>query len=250
MPRHRSRRPGFFERNPWIPFLVPFIVFMAVTMLEPTADTPGGKLVGLTIPYSAYPGIYTTKIVLTTLSLLFCVPALRKLPWRVSFLGIGIGLLGGAVWIALSEWAIERTLIEMVGLGGWLPGGRSGFDPLAELSGDPGWAYGFLAIRFFGFVFVIAMAEELFLRGFLLRFVVDVDWWTVPIGKVTALGAALATIVPVSMHPEWFAAAVWFSGITWLCWRTKSLGECVAAHAVTNLVVGIYVLATGHWYLM
>jgi membrane protease YdiL (CAAX protease family) len=53
------------------------------------------------------------------------------------------------------------------------------------------------------------------------------------------------------MHPgELLAAAVWFSMVTWLMVKTRNIWDCVVAHAVTNLLLGVYVVATGQWQLM
>ena len=53
------------------------------------------------------------------------------------------------------------------------------------------------------------------------------------------------------MHPgELLAAFVWFSMVTWLMVRTRNIWDCVVAHAVTNLLLGIYVVTTGNWQLM
>ena len=53
------------------------------------------------------------------------------------------------------------------------------------------------------------------------------------------------------MHPqEAVATFVWFSAVTWLMIRTRSIGDCILAHAVTNLLLGIYVISTGNWWLM
>jgi len=55
----------------------------------------------------------------------------------------------------------------------------------------------------------------------------------------------------VLLHPaEMVAAAVWFSLVTWLMLRTRNIWDCVAAHAVTNLLLGIYVVTTGEWQFM
>ena len=34
--------------------------------------------------------------------------------------------------------------------------------------------------------------------------------------------------------------------ITWLMLRTRNIWDCVAAHAITNLILGIYVVVVGH----
>ena len=97
-------------------------------------------------------------------------------------------------------------------------------------------------MRFFGLVAVVPMIEEFFLRGFVMRFVMQRDWWDVPFGKASRLAIVLGTAVPMLMHPgELLAAAVWFSLITWLMLRTRNIWDCVAAHALTNLILGMYV---------
>jgi membrane protease YdiL (CAAX protease family) len=53
----------------------------------------------------------------------------------------------------------------------------------------------------------------------------------------------------VIYHPEKLAALVWFSLVTWLMWRTRNIWDCVAAHAVTNLLLGIYVVTQHQWQL-
>lgn len=130
-------------------------------------------------------------------------------------------------------------------------GKRSAFDPLAQLKDRPAWAYTFLAIRLVGLALVVPVIEEFFLRGFVMRFVVEADWWKVPFGTANRLAIVVGTAVPVLMHPqEALAAAVWFSAITWLMLRTRNIWDCVAAHAVTNLLLGVYVVASGNWWLM
>jgi CAAX prenyl protease-like protein len=84
-----------------------------------------------------------------------------------------------------------------------------------------------------------------------MRFVMRDRWWEVPFGDVTFAAMVAATLVPVLMHPqEIVAALVWFSAVTWLMTRTRSIWDCVLAHAVTNLLLGIYVISSGHWWLM
>jgi membrane protease YdiL (CAAX protease family) len=43
--------------------------------------------------------------------------------------------------------------------------------------------------------------------------------------------------------PGLLTGALW----AWLLWRTKSLAACLVSHAVANLALGIYVIATGDW---
>jgi CAAX prenyl protease-like protein len=130
-------------------------------------------------------------------------------------------------------------------------GSRSAFNPLDELASSPLWAYCFLAVRFIGLVLIVPVMEEMFLRGFLMRFFVAADWWRVPIGIVNFAAVVAATVVPTLMHPqEALAAGAWFSAVTWLLIRSRRLWPCLVAHGVTNLLMGIYDVASGTWWLM
>ena len=127
---------------------------------------------------------------------------------------------------------------------------RSGFNPLVEMAAQPALAYGFLAVRLFGLVCVIAVAEE-FLCAVLDAVRDARDWWNVPFGQVNAMAVAVGTIVPMLMHPaELLAAAVWFSLVTWLMVRTRSIWDCIAAHATTNLLLGLHAIWSGDWGLL
>jgi uncharacterized protein len=69
----------------------------------------------------------------------------------------------------------------------------------------------------------------------------------VPIGKVTPLAAAVTSVAFGLAHPEWLPGLITGLAWAWLVWRTKSLSACVVSHAVANLALGLYVIATGDW---
>jgi len=243
---------ALLEKHHWVSFVLPMAVFMLVGSLEPTAEKPGGQAIGLAIPYRYYPWIYTAKIALCLAAIGFVLPGYRKFPLRVGPLAVPVGVVGVVIWVGLCSLNLEKNLLAAGGLD-WLVGAgeRSGFNPFEQLQAYPLWAWGFLAIRFLGLVVVIALIEEFFLRGFVMRLVVAADWWNVPLGKVTTSALLVGTLLPMAMHPaELFAAAAWFSLLTWLMVKTRNIWDCVVAHAVTNLLLGIYVVASGEWHLM
>ncbi len=244
------------RQNPWLVFLMPFVVFMLVGTLEPMPDAPGGKSIGLSIPYNWYPLVYTVKVALTLAAIVFVLPGYRQFPFRISLLAVVVGVVGSVIWIGICQLNFESTYIqpalERIKLG-WIigSGGRAAFNPFVQFADQPVRAWIFLAIRFFGLALIVPVIEEFFLRGFVMRFVVDQQWWEVPFGKVNRLAIVLGTLVPMLMHPaELLAAAAWFSLVTWLMLRTRNIWDCVAAHAVTNFLLGIYVVTSGNWKLM
>jgi CAAX prenyl protease-like protein len=241
---------GWRHQYPWIVYVLPLAVFMLVGAFEPKPEPPA-KPAFWSLPYSAYPAVYTLKIVLTAGAIALVWPGYRQFGRRLSPLGLAVGVVGAALWIGLWKLGLERQLVAAVGpdstIGSLLGSGtRSAFNPLEQMADRPALAYAFLAVRLFGLVLVIAVAEEFFLRGFLMRFVMQQDWWNVPFGQANATAMLVGTIVPMLMHPaELLAAAVWFSMVTWLMLRTRSIWDCVLAHATTNLLLGLYVLWAG-----
>jgi CAAX prenyl protease-like protein len=245
----------WYQRYRWLPFVLPLAVYMLVVSIEPTSpEKPGGAMVGLSIPYDAYPWVYLAKIVLTAAALAVSWPAYRQFPWRLGWLGVAVGVVGIVAWVGLCSLGVERNVLvpALQSLGvDWLisSGQRSGFNPFEQYgSGTAAWLY--LALRFTGLVAVVPLVEEIFYRGFLMRFLVRDDWWDVPQGDYTAASAAIAIILPALMHPaELLAAIVYFSLVTWLYIRTRNVWECVAAHATTNLLLGAWVLVAW-WFDM
>lgn len=246
-----SWQRGVLERQRWLVFLLPFLVFMLVGTLEPTPEGPGGEAVGLAIPYACYPWVYAVKIGLTLAAMAFVLPGYREFALRLSPLAVLVGIVGGPLWIGICWLDVEHVylqpLLARIGAGGLIGAGtRAAFNPFEQIAGHPGWAWAFLAVRFLGLAAVVPVVEEFFLRGFVMRFVMERNWWDVPFGTANRLAIVLGTVVPVMMHPsELLAAIAWFSMITWLMLKTRNIWDCVVAHALTNLILGIYVVTVG-----
>ena len=253
-----GRRMWLIRNEQWLIYCLPFIVYMLFGFFEPSGPTKGVFDVphGMTsfITYNLYPSIYSLKILATCLAIVVVWPGYWQFPWKVNGLAILIGVVGAVLWVSINKGQqfISVDFLKDWGLGSLTKlGSRPGFNPLSQLRDDPAWAWSFLAIRFFGLVIVVPIIEELFLRGFLMRYVVHIDWWTVPFATMTPLAILVGIGVPMLMHPqELFAALVWFSMVTWLMFHTKNIWDCVVAHAVTNLLMGLWVLYSGDWWLM
>ncbi len=243
---------GLLSRYPWLTFLLPMVVYLLVGTLEPTSadktPEPPGRFA---VAYENYPVVYTVKILLTLVAMAVVLPGYRTFRLRVRPIALAVGVVGAALWIGLCLLRLELRLLTPLGLDGLLGlGARSAYNPFEQIA-DPVWAWAFLAVRFFGLVVVVAVIEEFFLRGFVMRFIAtDERWWQLPLDQMTAAALVAGTVVPMLMHPaELLAALVWFSLVTWLMLRTANIWDCVTAHAVTNLLLGVYVVTSGDWRL-
>ncbi len=161
--------------------------------------------------------------------------------------GILVGIVGIALWIVLSHGHLEAKLANY--LPSFLqPSERVGFNPWEQLDGQLGIA-AFITVRVLGIAIVVPLVEELFWRGFLLRWLIDADWQKVPVGTFTWPSCLGVTALFTLAHPEWLAAAVYCLLINALLYWKKDLWQCVVAHAVSNLLLAIYVLQSDNWWL-
>ncbi len=167
--------------------------------------------------------------------------------FRVSILAVVVGVVGYALWVGICSLHPERQFMSLFGWQDyWMT--RTAFDPFTEIS-DGFQRTGFLMLRFTTLALIVPVAEELFLRGFLVRWIEDVDLKSVRFDNLTWQAILAPTVCSVLTHPEIVAAVVWFSLVTWLMIHTKSFWNCVVAHIVTNLLLGIHVVVTGAWEL-
>lgn len=168
--------------------------------------------------------------------------------------GIVCGIVGIAVWL------LPTTLYDRLGLttdpDGWMKwlgiaGRKEGFDPGIFTSPVAWWAA--VILRFFRAMVVVALMEEIFWRGFLMRFLLkpDGDYWNQPFGKASWLSYGVVTAAFVFIHQplDWPAAFIYGTITYALCVRSKSLGACVAMHATANFLMGLYAMAYGKYGL-
>jgi CAAX prenyl protease-like protein len=94
----------------------------------------------------------------------------------------------------------------------------------------------------------VPIAEELAFRGYLLRRLIRPDFDEVPFSQITVLSIILSSAAFGLMHGQhWIAGIV--AGLAYalvLKWRGR-IGDAVAAHAISNLMLAAWVLARGDW---
>jgi hypothetical protein len=106
----------------------------------------------------------------------------------------------------------------------------------------------FLGFRVLGSVLVVPVIEELFWRGWLMRWLVRSDFERVPLGAyVPRAFWVTAVLFGLEHGPYWDVGLAAGVAYNWWMVRTKSLADCVLAHGVTNGCLAGYVLAGGDW---
>jgi CAAX prenyl protease-like protein len=95
---------------------------------------------------------------------------------------------------------------------------------------------------------VVPIAEELFWRAWLMRWLVDKDFQEVPLGTYRPLAFWITALLFAAEHgPYWDVGLVTGLIYNWWMIRSKSIGDCILMHGVTNLLLSVYVTKYGQW---
>jgi hypothetical protein len=106
----------------------------------------------------------------------------------------------------------------------------------------------FLIFRVLGSVIMVPIIEELFWRGWLMRWIGHPHFTKIPFGTYHPEAFWLVAILFASEHGSYWDVGL-VTGIIYNWWaiRTKNLTDCVIAHAVTNACLAVYVIGWGQW---
>src|SRR6185295_18289620 len=96
----------------------------------------------------------------------------------------------------------------------------------------------FILVRVLSSVVNVPILEELFWRGWLMRWLIDNDFTRVPLGKYTPLSFWMVALLFASEHGSYWEVGL-ATGIIYNWWmvRTRNLADCMLAHAVTNALL-------------
>src|ERR1022692_4247599 len=106
----------------------------------------------------------------------------------------------------------------------------------------------FITVRVLESAILVPVLEELFWRGWLMRWVIRPDFESVPLGQYTALSFwAVALLFATEHGPYWEVGLIAGVSYNWWLVRTRNLADCMLAHAVTNALLAGYVLVFDQW---
>jgi uncharacterized protein len=106
-----------------------------------------------------------------------------------------------------------------------------------------------LILRFIRLVLVVPFVEEIFWRSFLLRFLIDDQFDQVRFGTFSWFSFTIVTLGFALSHSpaDWMAALAAGALYNVVAYGAKSLSLCIFAHALTNLLLGIWIMQTKQW---
>lgn len=215
--------------HPNLPYVAPFLVYIALLALERIIP------VSQDLAHGARLVITASLILLLSrhlLSFRFARPLQSVLCGVAVF---AIWAAPDALWPAYrSHWLFQNSLM-----------GVAATSIHEAYRNDPA----FRIIRLLSTVLAVPVIEELFWRGWLMRWLIRKDFLSVPVGAYAAESFWITAVLFASEHGSYWEVGL-AAGVIYNWWpiHTRSLADCILAHAVTNLCLAVFVLSGGHWH--
>jgi len=208
-----------------VPYVVPFLIFVGLLALQQIVPIPAW------VRFTVAIGV---------ILLVSRVP-LRGGPSK-PLLSILIGLAVFVLWVVPDR--IAPSWHHAILFDNSIVGHPAGNTPPASKN-DPV----FLTFRIAVSVIAVPILEELFWRGWLMRWLVESkDFESVPLGKYAPAAFWLTALLFASEHGSFWDVGL-AAGVVYNWWmiRTRNLWDCILAHAVTNGILAVYVIGAGQW---
>lgn len=216
------------KRWPGLAYVLPFAVFLLFLALQKQ--------------FSLNPAVdYPLRVVLLSAVLIVFsrhVIDLKVSHWLTTVvLGIGVFLIWVAPDLAFpayrQHWVFQNAILGQIGHSA----------PEATLLSPL-----VLWSRIIRAVVLVPIIEELFWRAWLMRWIVSPRFEEIQLGAYAPAAFWITAVLFASEHgPYWDVGLA--AGIIYNWWmiRTRSLGDCILAHAVTNGCLCAYVVVTRQW---
>ena len=216
-----------FRRRATAGYIAPFLAFVGIMALERVVPLPPEWL-------------YLARfIIVAGLIAVFSRPYLSFRP-SYPLASVALGVVVFVIWVAPDVlfgyrhfWLFENSLTGSAVTS--LPAGLKS-------------NVGFMVLRTVSSAMLVPILEELFWRGWMMRWLINTDFLSVPLGKYVPSAFWIVAVLFASEHgPYWEVGLLAGIAYNWWIIRTRNLTDCIIAHGVTNAVLAGYVLVTGQW---
>lgn len=251
-----TSRLSQLRQSPLAALVVPFVFFMVSLQLIQWIRAEGEALPW----WQTHPEHWGYP--LQTIICIAMVIWWRKAYPPLSGKGMGLGAAMGALGIGI--WLLPPIIHHVTGLGSkevlpWLSylgfqARLDGFNPYAFGEGtSAGAVWAIVGMRFLRLVVAVSLVEEIFWRGFLMRWLIPAKegWLNLPIGTSDKQSFWFTSIAFALVHagPDIFVALIFGALAGWVTIKTKNLWAVILMHATANLILGVFIMLTKWWGL-
>lgn len=234
-----------FPGSPTAVRIAPFVIFVLLTAAQ-----------GKYGPASAY-WFYFAKTLAGAWLVWEMWPLVAEMRWAFSWEAIVVGAGVFALWVGLDPCyphandLLNRLSpsLQKIGLGflGSDPKPAAVWNPNVQFGAGSALAWLFIVTRIVGSSLVVPPLEEVFYRSFLYRYLARVDFLAMPLNQFRLWPFLMAALIFGFSHHEWLAGILCAAAYQWLVLRKNRLGDAMTAHALTNFLLGLWVVWKDAW---
>ena len=226
--------PSRVKSSPIAVRVIPFLVFLCLTAAQPMFGAAGKFW------------IYLAKTLVGGWLILEARPFIPEMRWRLSVVAVGAGVFGFVVWVGLEDF-LRALGVNPAFAVITVKSSAAAWNPNEFFGEGSAMAWFFIAVRILGSVLVVPALEEVFFRSFVYRAIKQTDFEAVALGAFFPVPFLVTSLLFGFEHQEWLAGILYgFICQGLVCWK-KRLGDAVVAHAITNLLLGVYVVTQNAW---
>lgn len=163
------------------------------------------------------------------------VPEMR---WSFSWEALAVGIVIFIAWVGLDPLYPKNHLL-------FKDTKESIWNPFAHFGEGSGIAWALISIRIFGMTIVVPPIEEAFYRSLVYRYIIKYDFTKVALHHFDGLALALTSFLFGFAHFQWLPGILCGLAYQALVIRRGHLGDAMTAHAITNFLLGVYVVWKG-----
>ncbi len=160
------------------------------------------------------------------------VPEMR---WVISWEAIAVGIGIFFMWVFLDPFYPQAKVTSPF------------WNPFTEFGENSSTAWLLAIVRIFGMTVIVPPLEEVFYRSFLYRYFVRTNFLEMPLNRFHPTSFLVIAIIFGVQHQQWLAGILCGFAYHWLVIRKNRLGDAMTAHAITNFLLGVWVVWKGDW---
>ena len=175
-------------------------------------------------------------------------PFVAEMRWSVSWEAVFVGVGVFVMWVGLDPFYPKLgEVIAKSGLSKFFGASQSIWNPHEQFGQNSVLAWVMILTRMLGSTFVVPPLEEVFYRSFLYRYVARPDFLSVPLNRFLPWPFLATAAFFGFTHYQWLAGIVCGAAYQWLVLRKNRLGDAMTAHAITNFLLGVWIIWKHAW---
>jgi len=183
--------------------------------------------------------MYLAKTIVGLWLVLMSRPFVSEMRWAFGWEAVVVGVGVFIMWVG-----IDPFYPRLPGIGQ----NTAAWNPIAHYGQGSAMAWLFIVTRILGSTFVVPPIEEVFYRSFLYRYIIKQDFLSVSLGTFAWMPFLVTAAVFGFEHHQWIAGILCGMAYQWLVIRKQRLGDAMTAHAITNFLLGLWVVWKNAWH--